>query len=144
MPMPLTPKQEKFCLSYIETGNASEAYRLAYNAGKMKAGSIHRKAKELLDNGKITARINELRAAHRERHNVTVDSITTELEEARQQAIKAGSPSAAVAASMGKAKLHGLLVEKTEISGKDGQPIAVASVDREAYRRAREEILTEY
>ncbi|SQE31532.1 Terminase small subunit [Mannheimia haemolytica] len=26
----LTPKQEAFCLAYIETGNASEAYRQAY------------------------------------------------------------------------------------------------------------------
>ena len=28
----LTQKQENFCLAYIETGNASEAYRKAYNA----------------------------------------------------------------------------------------------------------------
>ena len=26
----LTPKQEKFCQVFIETGNASEAYRQAY------------------------------------------------------------------------------------------------------------------
>ena len=30
----LTPKQEKFCQKYIEMGNASEAYRQAYNASK--------------------------------------------------------------------------------------------------------------
>ena len=29
----LTPKQESFCLAYIETGNASEAYRQAYDVG---------------------------------------------------------------------------------------------------------------
>ena len=29
----LTPKQERFCQAYIETGNASEAYRLACEAG---------------------------------------------------------------------------------------------------------------
>ena len=27
----LTPKQEAFILAYLETGNASEAYRRAYN-----------------------------------------------------------------------------------------------------------------
>ena len=53
----LTPKQERFCLAYIETGNASEAYRIAYDAKGMKPESINRKAKELLDNGKITARL---------------------------------------------------------------------------------------
>lgn len=43
-----------------EAGNASEAYRRAYDAGKMKAATVNRKAKELMDNGKITARIEEL------------------------------------------------------------------------------------
>ncbi len=52
--MPLTPKQEKFCLAYLETGNASEAYRRAYNAAKMKAATVNRNAKALLDNTKIT------------------------------------------------------------------------------------------
>ncbi len=58
----MTPKQEAFCLAYVETGNASEAYRRAYDAARMKPGTVNRKAKELLDNGKITARIDELRS----------------------------------------------------------------------------------
>lgn len=37
----LTLKQEKFCHYYVDTdGNASEAYRMAYDAAKMKAESI--------------------------------------------------------------------------------------------------------
>lgn len=56
----LTPKQETFCQEYIKCGNASEAYRQAYNTINMKPESINRKASELLDNGKITARIKEL------------------------------------------------------------------------------------
>jgi len=36
----LTLKQEGFCRSYIETGNASEAYRLNYNAEKMKPATV--------------------------------------------------------------------------------------------------------
>jgi phage terminase small subunit len=42
--MALTVKQENFCLAYMETGNASEAYRRAYNAGKMKPAVINVKA----------------------------------------------------------------------------------------------------
>jgi phage terminase small subunit len=57
----ITPKQEKFALLYLETGNASEAYRQSYNAENMKQETIHRKAKELLDNGKVAARIEELK-----------------------------------------------------------------------------------
>jgi hypothetical protein len=58
----LTLKQKNFCVAYMQTGNASEAYRRIYNVGRMKQASIGRKAKELMDNGKITAYIDELRA----------------------------------------------------------------------------------
>ena len=39
-PTTLTPKQENFCLAYLETGNASEAYRRAYDVANMKPESI--------------------------------------------------------------------------------------------------------
>jgi hypothetical protein len=39
-----------------------------------------------LTHGKITARIEELQAAHAERHKLTVDGLLCELEEARQAA----------------------------------------------------------
>ncbi|ETT03849.1 terminase small subunit [Providencia sp. PROV188] len=106
----LTTKQENFCLAYIETGNASEAYRTAYDTAKMKPESINRKAKELLDNGKITARVNELQQDIRTKHDITVMMLLDELEAARLKALNADTPqaSAAVAATMGKARLTGL------------------------------------
>lgn len=106
----LTTKQENFCLTYIETGNASEVYRTAYNASKMKPESISRKAKELLDNGKITARVNELQQDIRTKHDITVMMLLDELEAARLKALNADTPqaSAVVAATMGKARLTGL------------------------------------
>lgn len=115
----LTIKQEAFCQAYIETGNASEAYRTAYAADKMKPETINRKAKEQLDNGKIAARIAELQGEIKKRHNVTVDSLIKELEEARQSALTAETPqsSAAVAATMGKAKLTGLDKVIVELHG---------------------------
>ncbi len=69
----LTPKQIKFCNVYVETGNASEAYRSAYNCKNMRPNTINRKAKELLDNGKITARIAELQAELQKRSDITKD-----------------------------------------------------------------------
>ncbi|CAI1183425.1 terminase small subunit [Serratia proteamaculans] len=68
----LTMKQEKFCQAYVETGDASEAYRKAYVTDNMKPESIHRKAKELKDNVKVTARISELQGEVKQRHDVTV------------------------------------------------------------------------
>lgn len=79
----LTPKQEKFCQLYIELGNASEAYRQAYDCSKMQTSTINTKAKELLKNGSITVRIEELQQAHRQRHNLTVDNIIADLQEYR-------------------------------------------------------------
>ena len=80
----LTPKQEKFCQLYIELGNASEAYRQSYNCSKMTTEVINVKASELLNkNGKITVRVEELRQAHQQRHNLTVDNIIADLQEYR-------------------------------------------------------------
>jgi len=112
--MNLTQKQENFCMAYIETGNASEAYRQTYNASKMKAESIHVKASELLADGNVSVRVKQLQADQRARHEVSVDGLCNELEEARNAAMEAGQNSAAIQAIMGKAKLHGLGVEKRE------------------------------
>lgn len=119
----MTPKQENFCQLYIELGNASEAYRRSYDARQMSAATVNRKAKELLDNGKIAARLEQLRATHAERHAVTVDDIARMLHEDRQFAREQGKPSACVAATMGLAKLYGHLREKAEITGKGGAPL---------------------
>lgn len=114
----LTLKQENFCLKYIETGNASEAYRHAYDTSRMNPDSVNRKAKEVMDNVKIAARIADLRKPFIEKHEVTVDSLIKELEEAREAALKAETvqSSAAVSATMGKAKLLGFGVEKLELT----------------------------
>jgi phage terminase small subunit len=128
----LTPKQEKFCQKYIETGNATEAYYAAYDAAGSKPITANRRAKELLDNGKIAARVRELQQMHLQRHIVTVDTITSELEEARSLAMQSKQPSAAVSAALGKAKLHGLIVDKNEHTGKDGGAIVISKEQRDA------------
>lgn len=110
----LTPKQEGFCLSYIETGNASEAYRLNYSAENMSPTTIFVKASELLNNGKVAVRLTELQQHHQERHDITVDSITDRLTEAEKFAYEKDKPSAAVSAIMGIAKIHGLITDKQE------------------------------
>lgn len=59
----LTKKQEAFLAAYIETGNATEAYRRGYDCSRMKEATINRKALEVLNNGTVAARLKELRAA---------------------------------------------------------------------------------
>ena len=144
----LRPKQEKFCQLYIELGNASEAYRQAYSCGKMKDETINNKAYILSKKGEIRARISELQAEHKERHNITVDDLIAELEEARQIAkdpVKP-QPAAMVSATMGKAKILGFDKQVVELSGKDGKPIETINknISTENYLEAREKILNDY
>lgn len=101
-------KHEKFCQFYIETGNASEAYRRAFPDSTMKDNSLHVEASRLLNSPMVSLRVSELRGEHKERHNMTVDDLIKELEEARQAGLEFESASAMVAATMGKAKLLGL------------------------------------
>lgn len=56
----LTIKQDKFCLYYLQTGNASEAYRLAYNTSNMKPKSVTRCANGLMGNVNIISTLKEL------------------------------------------------------------------------------------
>ena len=123
--MPLTPKQEAFALTYVETGNASEAYRRSYNAEKMKPASVAVNASKLLADAKVALRVQELQANAVQRHEITVDDLIRELEEARTAASNQEKPQAAamVAATLGKAKLLGMLTDKTEVTGKDGGPV---------------------
>lgn len=112
----MTPKQEAFCLAYIETGNASEAYRRAYNAENMKPETVNNKGYELLQKGEIRARLAELREPILERHGDTVDSLLGELEAARERALADDRPSAAVSATMGKARLLGLDRQQLDVT----------------------------
>ena len=112
----LTPKQEAFALSYVETGNASKAYRRSYDVREnSKPEGIWVRASELLSNSKVAVRIAELQMKAQERTLVTIESITRELDEAREMARLSGNPSAFTGAVMGKAKVNGLLVEKVDL-----------------------------
>jgi phage terminase small subunit len=115
-PKPLTIKQEKFCQEYVKTGNASEAYRRAYSAGKMTAKSITETAAQLMTNLNVSSRVSELKAKTAERNEITVDDLVAELEEARKLAKETEQTSSMVSATMGKGKLLGMIIDRKEIT----------------------------
>ena len=127
----LTIKQEAFARAYVETGNASEAYRRAYNAENMKQESIAVRACQLLAHCKVSVMVQQLKDQAAERHAVTVDSLVNELEEARIAALTAESPqsAAAVSATMGKAKLMGLDKQILDLKSSDGSMTPRAALD---------------
>lgn len=131
--MKLTPKQEKFARKYIECSNASEAYRVVYG-NNATPKSVNEIASRLLV--KVQSRVRELQAKHEKRHMVTVDTIAAELDEARNLAVRIEQPSAAVSATMGKAKIYGLLIDKTEVTGKNGAPIQIEQMNDDQLNEA--------
>jgi phage terminase small subunit len=70
MAQKLTQKQEDFCLAYIETGNATEAYRRAYKPKTSNQKSLWRMANRIFDNVKVQSRLDELRAPVQRRAEV--------------------------------------------------------------------------
>jgi len=103
----MTIKQELFAQAYIETGNASEAYKRAYNT-QANANTVNRKASQLLKHPEVIKLLADLQAIHRQRHTITIDHILQELEQSRLLALENIQCSAAISATMGKAKLLGL------------------------------------
>ena len=130
--MALTPKQESFCLAYLETGNASEAYRRSYSAGGMKPESVNRKAKEVLDNVNIAARIEELREPVRQKAMLTLETHLARLDELSRKAEAAEQFAPAITAETNRGKAAGLYVERLDHTSSDGsmtpQPVDAALV----------------
>jgi phage terminase small subunit len=110
----LTPKQEAFVQAYHRLGNQRAAYKEAYNAGNMSNAVIDVKASELMNDGKLRVRLSELQERVAKKNEITVETITGMLAKAYKLAVDEKQSSAAVAASMGLGKLHGLIVDKKE------------------------------
>lgn len=114
--MSLTPKQEAFCLAYLETGNASEAYRRAYDAENTKPDVIAVKASQVMANGKVAVRIAELRAPAAEQAKVTLVEHLSTLERLRNNAEASENFNAAINAEVNRGKASGLYVTKMDVT----------------------------
>ena len=114
----LTRKQAAFCQAMLTTNNASEAYRASYDAGAMAPATVNRKAHDLLANGKIAARLAELRAPAAELAQITLGAHLDALKAVRDAALTAGQYSAAVSAEVARGRACGLYVVKVEAAAK--------------------------
>lgn len=74
----LTIKQEKFCNKYLECGNASEAYRYAYDCSKMSDNSVWCNASQLLADTKVAQRLEYLKNHLAEASGITALQIIRE------------------------------------------------------------------
>lgn len=107
--MPVLPnaKHERFAQELAKGATADQAYQ---DAG-YKPDRSH--AARLAANGPVLARVGEIQARGAIRAEVTVQSIAQELTEVAAEARAAAAYGPAVSAIMGKAKVCGLIVDKT-------------------------------
>ena len=125
MTFDLTPKQEAFAQAYIETGNATESYRRSYSHKNMSRHAVEVEASRLLQHPAVSLRLKDMQKASAEKHEITVDKLTQMTLDAYALAMKDDNAqtSAAVKAAEFLGKLHGLVIDKKEITGKDGAPL---------------------
>lgn len=127
MPVLTNARHEKFCQERAKGKTFAEAYALAGFAPD------DGNATKLGAKPHIQERVREITGNAARRAEVSIASIIEELEESRLLAMSIKQPAPAVSASLGKAKVAGLLIDKTEHTGKDGGPIEVN--DLESARR---------
>ena len=82
----LTAKQEKFVQGLVSGLSQRQAYKEAYDAEKMKDETIDRKAFDLMQNGKIRARFNELMNEHKAKALWTREEAVNDLKWLKEQA----------------------------------------------------------
>lgn len=119
MPALANPKHERFAQELAKGATQDAAYTLAgYKADRGAASRLSAKVN-------IKTRVAELQERAAIKVETTVEDIARQLDEDRALAISLGQPSAAVSATLGKAKVLGLIVDKTkaEHSGPNGAPI---------------------
>lgn len=130
MPVLSNAKHERFAQEIAKGKSASESYVLAgYKAHDGNASTLR-------GNQKVEGRVAELLERAAIKVELTVADIVEELEQARKIALSAATPQsgAAVAASMGKAKVLGLITDKSEVAGPNGGPIPFTAIERRIVR----------
>ena len=118
----LTTKQNRFCEEVVSGKTQAEAYRIAYSAQDMKDKTIWSKASELMTNGKVTARLEELRAPVIKEAQLTLAAHLNNLLEIRESAVEDRNWSAAVSAETARGKAAGLHTGKAIMSIEKASP----------------------
>jgi hypothetical protein len=113
--MKLNARQERFVQNLVAKGmNAAAAYGAAGYSAK-RAGAVRANASRLLTNANVKARVAEMQRQAAQKASITAESIAAELDAAYKLAFDNKQAGACVAASMGKAKLFGLIVDRQDL-----------------------------
>jgi len=103
----LTAKQEAFCQGIADGLGQADAYRMAYDAEGMKDNTIYSKASVLMSDGKVTARVAELKAQVAEKQLWTREMSVKGLMSAYRIALEAKASTGMTAAVKELNIMHG-------------------------------------
>lgn len=111
----LTPKQERFALAYVRLGDASAAYREAYDTSGMAETTINSRAWDMLHKHEgIRVRIELERAALAKAETVEMGELVQNMRDACELARTSGKAGELAQATLGLARITGQLVDKHE------------------------------
>ena len=125
----LKPRQEVFCDLIVEGRSQKDAYIDAGYTARGNAAEVE--ASKMVRLPKVADRLAELQAKAARRSEITVDSLVAELDEMFHLAVECESPSAGVAAVMGKAKLLGLIIDRAQVESTIRKPAREATDKRQ-------------
>lgn len=140
--MALTTKQQLFVSAYCANGfNATQA---AIEAG-YSPDSAREIGSENMTKPAVVEEIDRYKLSIAKRHGITVSGLLKELEEARTIALSCETPqtSAAVSATMSKAKLAGLDKQVIEHTGANGGPIQSVQLSKEDFEAMKKRVIDE-
>jgi hypothetical protein len=137
--MALTPKQEKFAVLVAEGNTQAEAYRQSYEATNMEDNWIYREASVLMDNPKVSQRVKEIQGKAAKSAEVTLEEIVQGIRDAAGIARTKKESNALTTAYMALAKVTGQIVDKKELSNKDGKAFQII-VEKEKHKEMLENL----
>ena len=103
----LTAKQEAFCQGIADGLGQADAYRMAYDAEGMKDNTIYSKASVLMSDGKVAARVAELKSQVAEKQLWTREMSVKGLMSAYRIALEAKASTGMTAAVKELNIMHG-------------------------------------
>lgn len=127
--MSLTSKQEHFCQCIADGMTQADAYRAAYSASKMSAGALHVEASKLLDNPKVSLRVQELKGKLTAKALWTREMSVQALVSAYKIAKGKDNASGMTGAIKELNAMHGFNEPtKHELSGPNGGPMDITAI----------------
>lgn len=110
----MSPKQEKFCMEYLATGDTLTAYKAAGYALADSDGENRQRASRVFAQEKIKQRINDLRDEAIDRMAWSADHVLHRLDEVYKHALDNGDYTNANRSIEAVAKHLGMFVDRTE------------------------------